>query len=104
MLRLPSSMGKPRRNPENVIILGTPAFGDPEGFVRIAPEEVQWRDLPGYEGVKFAIICQVFPGDALRRSEAEIVQRDLKAVGIDIQLREIEPNADRGCRGHRRAM
>jgi len=39
-----------------VLLLGAPAFGDPEGFVRVAPEEVKWRDLPGYEGVKFAVI------------------------------------------------
>ena len=40
------------------VLLGTPAFGekDAEGFVRIAPEDVQWRELPGYNGVKFAVI------------------------------------------------
>jgi quercetin dioxygenase-like cupin family protein len=40
------------------VLLGTPAFGekDAEGFVRIAPEDVQWRELSGYNGVKFAVI------------------------------------------------
>ena len=39
-------------------LLGAPAFGenDPEGFVRVAPEEVKWRDLQGYNGVQFAVI------------------------------------------------
>jgi len=26
------------------------------GFVRVMPEQVEWKDRPGYEGVKFAII------------------------------------------------
>jgi quercetin dioxygenase-like cupin family protein len=40
------------------LLLGTPVFGDeePKGFVRIAPEDVQWRELPGYGGVQFAVI------------------------------------------------
>ena len=32
------------------------AAEDAPGFIRIAPEEVQWKDLPGYEGVKFAVM------------------------------------------------
>jgi len=32
------------------------ADSDPEGFVRVQPEDVQWKDLPGYDGVKFAVI------------------------------------------------
>ena len=40
------------------VLLGTPALGekDAEGFVRVAPEQVAWRELPGYNGVQFAII------------------------------------------------
>jgi quercetin dioxygenase-like cupin family protein len=40
------------------LLLGTPVFGDeePKGFVRLAPEDVQWRELPGYHGVQFAVI------------------------------------------------
>lgn len=40
------------------LLLGLPASAetDGQGFVRIAPEEVQWRELPGYDGVKYAVI------------------------------------------------
>src|SRR5690349_8288222 len=39
-------------------LLGTAALAekDPEGFVRIAPEEVQWKELPGYNGLQVAVI------------------------------------------------
>jgi quercetin dioxygenase-like cupin family protein len=39
-------------------LMGAPALAekDPEGFVRIAPEEVQWKALPGYNGVQVAVI------------------------------------------------
>ena len=29
---------------------------DKAGFVRITPEEVVWKDRPGYDGVKFAVL------------------------------------------------
>ena len=29
---------------------------DKAGFVRVAPEEIVWKDRPGYDGVKFATI------------------------------------------------
>jgi quercetin dioxygenase-like cupin family protein len=29
---------------------------DQAGFVRVAPDQVAWKDMPGYEGVKFAVI------------------------------------------------
>jgi len=68
---------------------------DPEQAKKLLAE-VGWK--PGPDGIlvndageKFSFTCIVFPGDALRRSEAEIVQRNLKAVGIDMQLREVEP-------------
>ena len=32
------------------------ADSDPAGFLRVQPEDVQWKDLPGYNGVKFAVI------------------------------------------------
>src|SRR5690349_15837464 len=34
----------------------TNAAKDELGFVRIKPEDVVWKDMPGYEGVKFAIV------------------------------------------------
>ena len=34
----------------------THAEKDEAGFVRVAPEEVQWKDLPGYGGLKYAVI------------------------------------------------
>jgi peptide/nickel transport system substrate-binding protein len=42
-------------------------------------------------GNSFRFTCDVFVGDTLRRSEAETVQGQLREVGIDMQLREIEP-------------
>lgn len=40
------------------MVLAPVAHGvrDELGFVRIAPEEVQWKELPGYGGVQYAII------------------------------------------------
>ena len=29
---------------------------DEMGFVRITPEEVQWKELPGYGGLQYAVI------------------------------------------------
>lgn len=29
---------------------------DEAGFVRIAPEEVKWKELPGYNGLQYAVI------------------------------------------------
>jgi quercetin dioxygenase-like cupin family protein len=41
-----------------VIALMPVAHGvrDDLGFVRIAPEEIQWTDLPGYGGLQYAVI------------------------------------------------
>src|SRR5207248_11799318 len=51
-------------------------------------KEAGWT--PGSDGIlanaagdKFTFSCIVFPGDAVRRSEAEVVQRIFKEVGID---------------------
>jgi hypothetical protein len=30
---------------------------DENGFIRIQPEEVQWKEAPGYSGVKMAVIA-----------------------------------------------
>lgn len=49
--------------------------------------------LANAQGQKFSVTCIVFSGDALRKSEAEIVQRNLKDVGIDMQLKEVETSA-----------
>ena len=42
-----------------VSLLALPAaYGerDDAGFVRITPDEVQWKDLPGYGGLQYAVI------------------------------------------------
>jgi peptide/nickel transport system substrate-binding protein len=39
-------------------------------------------------GAKLSFTCFVITGDALRRSEAELVQRDLKAVGVEMKLQD----------------
>ena len=41
-----------------VLLASAPAQGerDAQGFVRIAPEDIVWKDAPGYGGVKFAVI------------------------------------------------
>jgi len=42
-----------------VALLAAPlAYGerDETGFVRIAPEEVQWKEAPGYGGLQYAVI------------------------------------------------
>ncbi|GAC1702125.1 MAG: peptide-binding protein [Candidatus Limnocylindrales bacterium] len=57
--------------------------------------EAGWT--PGADGIlanagtRFSFTCLVFTGDTVRRSEAEVVQRDLKAVGIEMNLRDTEP-------------
>jgi peptide/nickel transport system substrate-binding protein len=47
--------------------------------------------LVNTNGEKFHFTCIVFVGDTLRRSEAETVQRQLREVGIEMELRESEP-------------
>ena len=44
-------------------LLAAAAFAAPStfaaedgGFLRVAPEGVQWKDLPGYEGVQYAVL------------------------------------------------
>jgi quercetin dioxygenase-like cupin family protein len=39
-------------------MLAPAAYGerDEPGFVRIAPEEVKWKELPGYNGLQYAVI------------------------------------------------
>ncbi len=49
--------------------------------------------LANAQGQKFSIVCTVFSGDALRKSEAEVAQRNFKDVGIDMQLKELETSA-----------
>ena len=41
-----------------VLLAALPAQGvrDAQGFVRIVPEEIDWKDAPGYNGVKVAVI------------------------------------------------
>jgi peptide/nickel transport system substrate-binding protein len=56
--------------------------------------EAGW--IPGPDGVRvkdgqrLSLVCNVIIGDALRRSEAELVQRDFKQVGIDMRLQDLE--------------
>jgi quercetin dioxygenase-like cupin family protein len=40
------------------LLLAPVAHGERDdlGFVRISPEEVQWKELPGYNGLKYAVI------------------------------------------------
>jgi peptide/nickel transport system substrate-binding protein len=40
------------------------------------------------DGVKLSFMCTVISGDQRRRPEAEVVQQDLKAIGIDMQIEE----------------
>jgi len=47
--------------------------------------------LTNTRGDPFRFVCDVFVGDTLRRSEAEIVQGQLREVGINMELRETEP-------------
>mgnify|MGYP001395020865 CR=1 FL=1 len=49
--------------------------------------------LVNAQGQKFSVVCIVFSGDSLRKSEAEIAQRNFKEVGIDMQLKEMETTA-----------
>ena len=30
---------------------------DENGFIRVLPEDIQWKDAPGYNGVKMAVIA-----------------------------------------------
>jgi quercetin dioxygenase-like cupin family protein len=30
---------------------------DENGFIRVLPEDIEWKDAPGYDGVKFAVIA-----------------------------------------------
>ncbi|HEX5502714.1 MAG TPA: ABC transporter substrate-binding protein [Thermomicrobiales bacterium] len=39
-------------------------------------------------GQKFSFTCFVFTGDQARKPEAEIVQQELKAVGVDMKIQE----------------
>ena len=41
-----------------VLVAAAPAGAekDEAGFVRITPDQIAWKDMPGYEGVKFAVI------------------------------------------------
>ncbi|HEX2185817.1 MAG TPA: ABC transporter substrate-binding protein, partial [Chloroflexota bacterium] len=47
--------------------------------------------LVNSQGERFQVTCIVYVGDTLRRSEAEIVQRHFREVGIEMELRETEP-------------
>jgi peptide/nickel transport system substrate-binding protein len=55
-------------------------------------EEAGWK--PGADGIrekggtKLSFTCVTITGDQARRPEAEIVQQDLKAVGIEMKLQE----------------
>jgi peptide/nickel transport system substrate-binding protein len=40
------------------------------------------------DGTKLSFTCTVISGDQRRRPEAEVVQQDLKAIGIDMQIEE----------------
>jgi hypothetical protein len=39
-----------------LVTVNASADKDKAGFVRVAPEEIVWKDRPGYDGVKFAVI------------------------------------------------
>jgi quercetin dioxygenase-like cupin family protein len=39
-----------------VLAPGAYSEGDEMGFVRITPEEVQWKEVPGYGGLQYAVI------------------------------------------------
>lgn len=39
-----------------LLTVNASAEKDKAGFVRVAPEEIEWKDRPGYDGVKFATI------------------------------------------------
>jgi len=54
------------RRPISLILLLAAVFApatllradtDENGFIRIQPEDVQWKDAPGYDGVKVAVIA-----------------------------------------------
>ena len=40
-----------------LIAMNASADKDKAGFVRVAPEEIAWKDQPGYDGVKFATLA-----------------------------------------------
>lgn len=52
------------------------------GYV-LGPDGIREKD-----GVKLSFTCTVITGDQRRRPEAEVVQQNLKAVGIDMQIQE----------------
>jgi quercetin dioxygenase-like cupin family protein len=41
----------------SLLTMTASAEKDKAGFVRIAPDAVEWKDRPGYEGVKFAVLA-----------------------------------------------
>jgi peptide/nickel transport system substrate-binding protein len=55
-------------------------------------EEAGWRPGPGgvrvKDGQRLSFTCAVITGDRARRPEAEIVQQDLAAVGIEMRIIE----------------
>jgi peptide/nickel transport system substrate-binding protein len=55
-------------------------------------EEAGWKPGPdGFRekgGTKLSFTCVTITGDQARRPEAEVVQQELKAVGIDMKLQE----------------
>ncbi len=55
-------------------------------------EEAGWRMGPGNvrvkDGQRFSFTCVVISGDRARRPEAELVQQDLAAVGIEMRIVE----------------
>ena len=65
-------------NPDKAKVLLDEAWGKPGGDgIRV-----------NAAGEKLSFTCFVITGDALRRSEAELVQRDLKAVGVEMKLQD----------------
>ncbi len=59
---------------------------------RVLLEEAGWRMGPGgvrvKDNVRLSFTCVVITGDRARRPEAEIVQQDLAAVGIEMRIVE----------------
>jgi peptide/nickel transport system substrate-binding protein len=57
-----------------------------------------WK--PGADGIlvnargeRFSVVCDIYPGDAVRRIQAEMAQRNFRDVGIEMRLRELEAAA-----------
>ncbi len=68
--------------------------------------EAGWR--PGPDGIlvndrgeRFSVVCDILVGDALRRTQAEMAQRNWREVGIEVRLNELEAAAvlSKGRRG-----